>query len=361
MSESAVKKLIPVLTTLAMIGAGLWGYWFFHSRYIEATDNAYIEANMAVIAPRLAGYVAEVMVRENALVKAGDPLLRIEDQDYRARVAQAEAVVSTRSAAVATLDSEIKLQRATITQASAEQASAQAEWELANADLIRYRELADAKVASRQRLDSAVASARKAQAMLDGASARLIAEQQRLAVKQARRKEAKAALDEANANLTLAQIDLDNTLLRAPIDGVVGNKHVQLGQYLRTGVPVLTVVPLSEIYITANFKETQVEHMEVGQPVSLRVDAYSGESITGYIESFSPASGSRFSLLPPENATGNFTKIVQRIPIRIRVPADYALSGKLRPGMSIVASVDIRDGSVVATGEQLATIEGAPK
>lgn len=357
MNESAAKKLVPIVLSFIVTGAALWGYWFFYSRYIETTDNAYIEADMAIIAPRVAGYVSELMVNDNALVNAGDPLLRIEDQDYRAKVAQAEALVGARRAAMATIQSQITLQRAIIAQAEADVVSAQAERERVNADLVRYRELADVKATSRQQLDSAIAGARRSQAALDAANARLNAEQVRLQVYEARREEARAALGEADAHLTLARIDLDNTLLRAPVDGVIGNKHVQLGQYLRPGTQVLTVVPLPQVHVTANFKETQVKRMGVGQPVTLLVDAYPNAIINGYIESFSPATGSRFSLLPPENATGNFTKIVQRIPVRIRIPADIDLHEKLRPGMSVIATVDVREAAETNGGKQL-TVAG---
>lgn len=342
-TESARMKLLMLALVLALAGAGVAAYWLLFSRYIETTDNAYVEAEMAVIAPRIAGYVEAVLVGENTVVKSGQPLLRIEDDDYRARLERAAAMLASRRAARSTLETEIGLQHSLIRQAEADEAGAVAEQRRANSDSQRYADLVDARAASRQQLDSAIAQASQAEAAVDAARAKLSAERQRLAVMQARRVEIEATLAEAQANLELARIDLDNTVLKAPVDGVVGNKHVEVGQYLQPGGQVLTVVPLGSVYVTANFKETQLADMAVGQPVKLAVDAFGGTTVEGAIESFAPAAGSRFSLLPPENATGNFTKIVQRIPVRIRIAADNALAGRLRPGMSVVASVDTRE------------------
>ncbi|MBN7798135.1 HlyD family secretion protein [Parahaliea mediterranea] len=349
-TDSARLKLVLLALVLALAGAGFAVYWLMFSRFIETTDNAYVEADMSVVAPRIAGYVAAVLVAENTAVEAGQALLRIEDGDYRARLDRAAAVLSSRRAALATLESEIDLQHSLIRQAEADEASAVAEQRRANSDSQRYADLVDARAASRQQLDSAIAQASQAAAGVDATRAKLGAERQRLAVMRARRVEIEATLAEARANLELARIDLDNTVIKAPMDGVVGNKHVEVGQYLQPGVQVLTVVPLGAVHVTANFKETQLAGIAVGQPVTLAVDAYGGTEVEGVVESFSPAAGSRFSLLPPENATGNFTKIVQRIPVRIRISADSALVGRLRPGMSVVASVDTREAQSPLAG-----------
>ena len=339
---SAGRSLALILMTLAVVAGLLVAYWWFHSRFIQSTDNAYVEAEMSVIAPRIAGYVAEVLVENNTPVQAGDALLRLVADDYRARQQQAGAQFRARAAALDTLATQVELQKALISEADAGVASAEAELARARSDSQRYADLVDDRAASRQQLESAVAAFQQAESAVNAARAGLSARRSEMAVLSARRSEIEAQLSEAEAALTLAQIDLGNTVLRAPMDGVVGNRHVQVGQYLQPGSPVLSLVPLQSVYVTANFKETQVESMAAGQPVELEIDAYPDTPIEGFVESFSPAAGSRFSLLPPENATGNFTKIVQRIPVRIRVPADSPLAGLLRPGMSVIASVDTR-------------------
>ena len=339
---AAKQKLVLLVSVVALLLAALAAHWFVVGRYLQSTDNAYVEADMAVLAAKVTGYVAEVLVQDNQPVVAGQPLLKIEDGDYRARLALAEAALGAQMAALQTLESEIQLQRSVIRQAQADLASASAEQRRADSDRSRFTELGRSGAASRQQRDDAVAKAAQADAALVAAEARVAAEQVRLTVYHDRRLELQAALAEAEANRRLAQIDLDNTLLRAPVNGVLGNKRVQVGQLLQPGVQVMTVVPLAEVYVTANFKETQVAAMQPGQRVTLEVDALAGESLHGVVDSFSPAAGSRFSLLPPENATGNFTKIVQRIPVRIQVQGVGALEGRLRPGMSVVAAVDTR-------------------
>ncbi|MYM63500.1 HlyD family secretion protein [Pseudomaricurvus sp. HS19] len=344
-ADAAKQKLVLLVSVVVLLLGALAAHWFFVSRHLQSTDNAYVEADMAVLAPKITGYVVEVLVQDNEPVVAGQPLLKIEDSDYRARVAYAEAALGAQVAALQTLESEIRLQQSVIRQVQAEQTSARAEQQRAGSDRSRFTELGRSGAASRQQLDDAVAKAVQADAALVAAEARLAAEQGRLSVFRDRRLELQAALAEAEATRQLAQIDLENTVLRAPVAGVLGNKRVQVGQLLQPGVQVMTVVPLAEVYVTANFKETQVSSMQPGQRVALEVDALAGEPLQGYIDSFSPAAGSRFSLLPPENATGNFTKIVQRIPVRIRVQNLAELQGRLRPGMSVVARVDTRSGS----------------
>ncbi|WP_206613430.1 HlyD family secretion protein [Parahaliea mediterranea] len=339
---SAGRSLALILMILAVTVGLLGAYWWFHSRFIQSTDNAYVEAEMSVIAPRVAGYVAEVLVENNTQVRAGDALLRLVADDYQARERRAGAQLQARTAALDTLATQVQLQKALIKEAEAGVASAKAELARARSDSKRYAELVDDRAASRQQLESAVAAFQQAESAVNAASAALSARTSEMAVLTARRSEIEAQLSEAEAALTLAQIDLSNTVVRAPMDGVVGNRHVQVGQYLQPGSAVLNLVPLQAVYVTANFKETQVENMAPGQVVDLEIDAYPDTPIQGVVESFSPAAGSRFSLLPPENATGNFTKIVQRIPVRIRIGADSPLAGMLRPGMSVIASVDTR-------------------
>ncbi|HYM02655.1 MAG TPA: HlyD family secretion protein, partial [Stellaceae bacterium] len=325
---------------------------------IESTDNAYVQGDISPVSPKIQGYVREVRVVENQRVKAGDVLVTIEDRDYAAKVAQAEAQVDQQKAAIATFDNEITQEQAVIDQAVASVASAEADRVRTQLDLQRYRQLAQSETASRQRLESAEADARKNDAALVRAKAAVTAERGRLPVLGTQKQEAAAKLAQLQAALDLARIDLDDTVIRAPIDGVVGNRSVQVGQLVKAGTQLLAVVPLPQVYITANFKETQLARMRPGQKASIAIDAFPDQPITGTVESFAPASGSEFSLLPPENATGNFTKIVQRLPVRIAVPADNPLSGLLRPGLSVVVDVDTRDDAANRT--MLGGILGAP-
>jgi membrane fusion protein (multidrug efflux system) len=229
-----------------------------------------------------------------------------------------------------------------IGQAEAALASAEVEVDRARLDRRRYAALVSSDYASRQRFETAEADARKAEAAFDKARAALVAERSQLAVLQSQKGEEEARLAQARASLVLARNDLDNTMIRAPVAGVVGNRTARVGQYVKPGTQLAALVPLPYVHVTANFKETQLTRMRPGQQADIAVDAYPGQTITGTIESFSPASGAQFSLLPPDNATGNFTKIVQRVPVRIALPSDAPLLGLLRPGLSVTVSVDTR-------------------
>ncbi len=339
-----MKRTVAIVLALLVLGAGLAGgfYWWRVGRFLESTDNAYVEADISVVSPKVQGYVREVRVSDNQRVAAGDVLVTVEDRDFAARRSQAQAQLAAQQAAVATVEHEIVQEQAMIAEAEAAVASAEADRLRAQQDLARYRMLTEKMAASQQRLETAEADARKGDAALLKAKAALAAERNRLPVLDSQKQEAEAKLEQLRATLDLARIDLEDTVIRAPIDGVVGNRSVQIGQLVKPGTQLLAVVPLPSVYVVANFKETQVERMRIGQTVSITVDAFPGSAITGTVESFAPASGSEFSLLPPENATGNFTKIVQRLPVRIAVPATNPLAGLLRPGLSVAAEVDTR-------------------
>jgi membrane fusion protein (multidrug efflux system) len=337
------RTLLIALLLLALAGAGAGGwYWWTEGRFFESTDNAYVQSDISPVAPKIQGYVHEVRVVENQRVAAGDVLVVIEDRDYAAKAAAARAQVEEQRAAIATIDAEITQQGSMIDQAVASVASAEADRVRTELDLTRYRGLAKTRVASEQRLETAQAEAHKNDAALAKAEAALAAEQNHLPVLAGQKQEAAAKLGQLQAAFDLARIDLDDTVIRAPVAGVVGNRSVQIGQLVKPGTQLLSVVPLLDVYVVANFKETQLAHMRPGQKVTIAVDAFPDADLTGTVESFAPASGSQFSLLPPENATGNFTKIVQRLPVRIAVPADNPLRGLLRPGLSVVVDVDTR-------------------
>jgi membrane fusion protein, multidrug efflux system len=230
-----------------------------------------------------------------------------------------------------------------IEQATASVASTEADLARVQKDYKRYNALLSTDFASRQRFEQAQADARKGEAALAKSRAALAAEQNQLAVLRSQQHEEQAKLQQAHANLQLAQNDLDNTVIRAPISGVAGNRAGQVGQYVKPGTQLLSLVPLSRVYVTANFKETQLTHMRPGQLAEVSVDAYPDLTLDGHIDSFAPASGAQFSLLPPDNATGNFTKIVQRVPVRIALPEKGPLAGLLRPGLSVTVTIDTRD------------------
>lgn len=340
-----MRKIILLgLLGVFVVGAAYGAfYWFTEGRYFESTDNAYVQADISAISPRIQGYVREVAVGDNQRVKQGDVLVRIDDTDFAAHVADAQAAVLAQQAALASNDSKIQWQASNVDRAKAQIASVQADLDFAQQDYARYQALVGSDYVTKQKFETARAELAKQKALLASAQAALVAEQQQLVVLQAGTKEIQAKLAQMQAQLVLARNDLDNTVIHAPIDGVIGNRTVRTGQFVRPGVQLLVVVPLPDVYVVANFKETQLVDMRPGQKVDMTVDAFPGRKFAGHIDSFAPASGAQFSILPPENATGNFTKVVQRIPVRIAVDGaqDAAL---LRPGLSVYVSVDTRTG-----------------
>jgi membrane fusion protein (multidrug efflux system) len=354
------KKLLLVLLPVVLIAAGVCGgwYWWRVWRFQQSTEDAYVASDISLIAPTVEGTIKEVRVRDNERVKAGQILFLIDDDDFIARFNQAEAVVGNEEAALVTYDTRRFLQFAMINQAAAAMHAAEAEVNRANLDQKRYESLIGSEVATRQRYETAVTDASKAAAALLRAQASLQAEREQLAVIDAQKHEQEAKLTQARVALKLAKNQLNDTIIRAPVDGVIGNRAGQIGQYVRPGTQLCSLVPLPYVYVTANFKETQLTLMRPGQPAEILVDAYPDQIIQGRVESFAPASGAQFSLLPPDNATGNFTKIVQRVPVRIAVPEGGPLAALLRPGLSVQVTVDTRapgnetpDGAIVGALE----------
>lgn len=338
------KRILLGLLATAAVGAALWfghGYWT-NGRFLIETDDAYVQADFAVLAPRITGYVASVPAIDNSAVKAGDPLVVMQDGDYRDALNLAEAQLAAQSAAVDRIDRQAEAAQAGIAQAQARVASADALRIQADADLARYVQLASNDVATTQKLEAARATDATAAAAVAEARAGVTTAQADLAVVAAQKAEAAAVLPGLTASRDKAQRDLDSTVLRAPVDGVVGNLSVAAGDYVTPGKRLLAVIPLGDVYVEANFKETQIAEMAPGTKVAVTVDAFPDKAFTGTVAGIAPASGSVFSLLPPENATGNFTKVVQRLPVRIAVPADVAAQGWLRPGLSVTVSADPR-------------------
>lgn len=336
------KKLLlgGALVLLLLAGASWGGHWWWSvGRYLENTDNAYVQADISPIAPQIDGFIARVEVGDNQQVKTGDVLVRIDDRDFVARRDRADAAVATARADIATLDSRIGYQQSRVAQAEAQLEAANAEAKRAQQQFDRYAKLVTDKVISHQEYDDTEATLTKGKADVIRSAAAINAEKAQLTVIEAQRDEAEQKLHEAEAVARLAAQDLDKTVIRAPFDGVVGNRNVRVGNYVHAGNQLLSLVP-NEVYVVANFKETQLTHMKTGQKVEIDVDAYPGAPIDGTVQSFAPASGALFSLLPQENATGNFTKIVQRLPVRIKVPAQTLMQGLLRPGLSVEATVN---------------------
>jgi membrane fusion protein, multidrug efflux system len=356
------KKIVLAAAALTLAFGGYSGwYWWTTWRFLQSTDDAYIASDVSVISPKIQGYIQTIRVRENQAVKKGNVLFVIDDSDFAAKVAQAKAAVATEEAAVETYASRLDLQRAMIAQAQATVQSAEADFVRTQQDYKRYSALMASDFASRQRFQQAEADLRKAEAETAKSRAALAAAQSQEGVLRSQQQEEAARLQQARANLRLAQNDLDNTVIRAPVSGVVGNRAGQVGQYVKPGTELLSLVPLPRVYVTANFKETQLTLMRPGQPAEVSIDAYPDHTLIGRIESFAPASGADFSLLPPDNATGNFTKIVQRVPIRIALPRQDPLARLLRPGLSVTVTVDTREkGDETTAGGIVGAAEAEP-
>jgi membrane fusion protein (multidrug efflux system) len=331
---------------LAGLGVAWYGYdWWTVGRFIENTDDAYVGGDVTVIAPKVAGFIADLAVTDNQQVHAGDLLLRLDDRDYRAALAKAVAGVAGQQATLANLDASRRLQVAVIAEAQAELAATAAEVARTRYDVDRYRSLAQDQFGSLQRFQQADADYRKALAADQRAHAALDAAQRQIDVIDTQKQQTSAALAGAMADRDTAQLNLGYTELRAPIDGVVGNRSARTGAFAAVGAQLISLVPANGLWVDANFKENQLARMHAGLPVTIVADVLPGQVLHGHVASLAPATGAVFSVLPPENATGNFTKIVQRVPVRIQLDGDVATLGGLRPGLSVTAEVDER-GSV---------------
>ena len=338
------RWLRPLAALVVLAGVAVTGAWWLEEgRWIESTDNAYVQGDIAVLSPRVEGQVQAIAVADNQPVRAGDTLIQLDPADYQARLDQARASAQEADAAVETATRQIAQQRATIEAAEAAIVQAQAEQTRTGADANRAATLAASGWTSKQANDLAIAESRKAAAALTSSVAQKVAAEQQLAVLQAQAVQATARAANARAAVTLAENALAYTTIKAPFDGVVGNRAAELGQRVAPGAQVIAVAPLRErLYVVANFKETQLRHMRRGMKVRLIPDIDPGAAVDGHVDSMAPATGALFSLLPPENATGNFTKIVQRVPVRVTLDGEDGVLGLLRPGLSVTARIDTR-------------------
>jgi membrane fusion protein (multidrug efflux system) len=343
------KRLGLVVAILGIAIAAAWyGYtWWTVGRFMETTDDAYVGGDVTTIASKVAGFIDTIAVTDNQRVKAGDLLIKLDDRDYRAQLARAEANVAAQEAALANRDATHRLQTAVVDQANAEIAAATAEATRSHYDLDRYRTLSAERFASLQRFEQADADYKKAAAAEHKTQAALRAARHQLDVIDTERRQIEAALAQAKAERDLAALNLGYTEIRSPIDGVIGNRSARVGAYATVGAQLLSIVPAHGLWVDANFKESQLAQMSVGQSVEITADVVPGRAFHGRIESLAPATGAQFSVIPPENATGNFTKIVQRVPVRIRLDDGAGELGTLRPGLSVVARVDERQRAAV--------------
>jgi membrane fusion protein (multidrug efflux system) len=342
------KIILLVLAIVVVVVGALWfSRYREHGRFVQSTNDAQIQADAVTVAPRISGYVAEVLVRDNQDVRAGDPLLRIDPRTFQAQAAQADAQIAQARATQDSARASISEQQATIAQARAQLAAAQATAAHDAAEVQRYTPLAASGAETRQQLAQLQATAAQSAQQARAQAAALLMQQRRIGTYTAQIKQGAAQAAQAKAQLASANVDVNAALIRAAINGRIGDKTVTIGQFAQSGTRLMSIVPLDRLYIVANFKETQLALMRAGQPATIEVDALDGVKLRGRVESVSPGTGAQFSLIPPSNATGNFTKIVQRVPVRVSVEATPDARRLLVPGLSVTVSVD----TIAARGE----------
>ncbi|TXM73561.1 HlyD family secretion protein [Methylobacterium sp. WL103] len=344
-TRSRKKLVLAGLLCAVLAGGGYqgWQYWTV-GRFFVSTDDAYVQADISVLAAKVSGYLEAVPVVNGQSVKKGDVIARLDDGDYRLAQQAAQDKLATQESTIVRIGRQADAAQAQVAQMAAQIDATKADAVRALADYNRATQMQSDYVA-KSRLDQAKADRDRTDAAVKGAEAGLIAAKANVEVLHAQQREAESLAAELRTAVDRAKRDVAFSTIRAPFDGVVGNKAVEAGAYVAPGSRVAALVPLKSVRIDANFKETQLVRVRPGQRVQVEVDAYPGREIEGEVESLSPASGSVFSLLPPDNATGNFTKIVQRLPVRVKVPADIAAEGLLRPGLSVTVRIDTRDGA----------------
>lgn len=341
------SRILLIAAAVILIGGAIWGFrWWTVGRFIQSTDDAYLQADSMTVAPKVSGYVAEVFVTDNQSVTEGEPLVRLDNRQYEAMLEQANASIAARKADIERAEAELLQQQANIVQARAQVVGAKAAEAHTIAEVQRYEPLVSTGAESGEKLADLRNAKDQASARFAADSAALEAAERQPASTRAQIDQARAQLQAAQATSRQAQLDLGDTIVRSTLAGRVGDRAVRVGQFAQPGTRLMTIVPMQDIYLTANFKETQIGRMRAGQPATIKVDALPGMELRGAIASFSPGTGAQFALLPPQNATGNFTKIVQRVPVRIRIDANEQTRPLLLPGLSVTVSVDTRgDGA----------------
>ena len=341
--KNSRRTRIVALIAVVVLAAAAWGLrWWFVGRYIQSTDDAYLRADSVIVAPKISGYVTEVFVADNESVTAGQPLVRLDSRQYDAILEQATAAIAARKADIARGEAELKQQQATIAQARAQLEGAKVAQAHAEEQLKRYEPLVTTGAETEERLAELRNARSQAVATVAADAAALEAAERQPATTQAQIEQARAQLAAAEASKRESELDVQDAVVRSTLAGRVGDRTVRVGQFAQPGTRLMTIVPVQDVYLVANFKETQIGRMRVGQTAAISVDALPGQELRGTVESFSPGTGSQFALLPPENATGNFTKIVQRVPVRIHLEQTPELRKVLLPGLSVTVHVDTR-------------------
>jgi membrane fusion protein (multidrug efflux system) len=342
--KSRRRKLVLMgVFTLVVLAAAGWGtYYGLIGRFVVSTDDAYVRANNSTLGARVSGHIAAILPGDNSAVHAGDVVFKIDDGDYQIAVDAARTKIATQEATIERIGRQVAAQESAVVQAKAQVVSAEAGSTRAQLDYDRQQALSSKGFASRATFEQSQAGRDQGDAAVKAAEAAYASARDMVEVTKAQQSEARAQLAELKTSLAKAERDLDFTSVRAPVDGIFSNRMVSTGDFIATGQRLGNVVPLDDVYIDANFKETQLRNLKPGQKVSISVDADSSRAIEGTVESLSPAAGQVFTLLPPDNATGNFTKIVQRVPVRIRVPAEVARENMLRAGMSVYVRINTK-------------------
>jgi membrane fusion protein (multidrug efflux system) len=338
-----------------------WGYWTV-GQYLVSTDDAYVKADSTTVAPKISGYLREVLVGDNERVKAGQVLARVDERDFRVALDQAKSDVAAANAAIASKQAQLEVQQTVIDAAKATVDVDKATLTFAAQENKRYTDLASSGYGSVQNAQQAQSHIAGAQAAFQRDTANLASALKQVDLLKAEIAQAKAALARASATQSQAELNLGYTTIVAPIDGIVGNRSLRIGQFVQAGTQLMSVVPVSGAYVVANFKETQLTAVREGQPVEIAVDMFPGQVVHGHVDSIAPASGQEFALLPPDNATGNFTKVVQRIPVKIALNRDSNALIELRPGMSVVPTIETHtsapEGKPVAESKLSSRVSG---
>lgn len=344
------RVILPGLAAIAVIG-GLWyGYdWWTVGRFMVSTDDAYVQGDIASIAPKVTGYVDKIDIAANQQVKAGDVLFQLDAGDYEIALDEAKAKLATQQQTLARIAAQKQAAEATLKLAEAEQQAAKAVLTNAQTTMTRIQKLHDTRFVAQADLNNAQSALEQARAKVAGAEAQIASAKANIAVLQAQYDETSSATRSLELARDKAARDLSFTILRAPFDGVIGNLSAKKGDLVSAGQKIAALVPVGELYVDANYKETQLAHIKPGATAHIKVDALEDDSFEGKVVSIAPASGAVFSLLPPENATGNFTKVVQRVPVRIAIPQEALASGKVRAGLSVIVDVDTRTAPQTST------------
>jgi membrane fusion protein (multidrug efflux system) len=351
--KSGKRKFVMmgIVGLLALAAVSYGTYFVLVGRFYVSTDDAYVRANNTTLGARVSGHVAAILPGDNSIVHAGDVIFKIDDGDYRIAADAARSKIATQQATIDRIGRQVTALESAVAQAKAQLVSAEAALKRADLDFERQQALSTKGFASRATFEVSEAGRDQGAAAVKSAQAAYDAARDNVEVTRAQQAEARAQLAELQTSLAKAERDLDFTSVRAPVDGTFSNRIVNTGDFIQAGQRLGNVVPLNDVFIDANYKETQLKRIRPGQPVTIKVDAYGFRKFTGIVDSISPAAGSVFTLLPPDNATGNFTKIVQRLPVRIRVPKSVAGQNLLRAGMSVYTTVDTREGAVDADSE----------